>query len=151
MRSYWLMKFEPDVYSIDDLAKEGSAYWEGVRNYSARNNMQKMKVGDLVLFYHSNASPSGVAGIAQVAKEAYPDRFQWEKGHKYFDARSKKDNPRWYMVDVAFVEKFPEIVPLATIRETEGLEDMVLVKRSRLSVQPVTREEFGIIKKMGKA
>ncbi len=149
MPSYWLMKSEPDVYSIDDLEKEGSAYWEGVRNYSARNNMRKMKVGDLVLFYHSNASPSGVAGIARVSKEAYPDPFQWEKGHKYYDPKSRKDDPRWSMVDVEFVQKFSEIVSLPTIRETEGLEDMVLVKRSRLSVQPVTREEFGIIKKMG--
>ncbi|UCG85090.1 MAG: EVE domain-containing protein [Gemmatimonadota bacterium] len=148
--NYWLMKSEPDVYSIDDLARDGSTHWEGVRNYSARNNMRKMELGDLVLFYHSNAKPPGVAGIARVVKTAYPDPHQWDRNSKYHDPKSTKDDPRWSMVDVEFVEQFAELVPLDRIKATMGLENMVLVKRSRLSVQPVTPQEFAIVKRLGK-
>ena len=102
-KQYWLMKSEPDVYSIDDLEKEGSTSWEGIRNYQARNNMQSMKVGDEVLFYHSNAKPPGIAGLASVSKQAYPDHFAFDSGHKYHDPKSSKDNPRWFMVDIEFV------------------------------------------------
>jgi predicted RNA-binding protein with PUA-like domain len=147
--NYWLMKSEPDVYSIQDLARDGSTHWEGVRNYSARNNMRKMARGDLVLFYHSNAKPPGVVGIARVVKTAYPDPDQWHQGSKYYDPKSTKNNPRWSMVDVEFVEQFPQLVPLDRIKQTKGLEDMVLVKRSRLSVQPVTAEQFVIVQRLG--
>lgn len=146
---YWLMKSEPTVYSIDDLEKEKIACWEGVRNYSARNTMRSMSVGDLAFFYHSNADPSGVAGIARICKEAYPDHYAWNTRSKYYDKKSSKENPRWYMVDVEWVQKFPNLVSLQVIKITKGLQNMVLVKRSRLSVQPVTNKEFEIIKKMG--
>ena len=149
--NYWLMKSEPDVYSIQDLARDGSTHWEGVRNYSARNNMRKMARGDLVLFYHSNAKPPGVVGIARVVKTAYPDPDQWNRASKYYDPKSTKNNPRWSMVDVEFVEQFPQLVPLDRIKQTRGLEDMVLVKRSRLSVQPVTAEQFAIVQRLGTA
>ena len=149
--NYWLMKSEPDVYSIQDLTRDGSTHWEGVRNYSARNNMRKMARGDLVLFYHSNAKPPGVVGIARVVKTAYPDPDQWNRASKYYDPKSTKNNPRWSMVDVEFVEQFPQLVPLDRIKQTRGLEDMVLVKRSRLSVQPVTAEQFAIVQRLGTA
>ena len=148
MPKYWLMKSEPDVYSIDQLEKDGSTCWEGVRNYSARNHMQAMAVGDRVLFYHSNAKPPGVAGIAEVVKEAYPDHYAWKKGSKYFDEKSTKEKPRWFMVDVGFIEKLPREVSLVEVKTTKSLADMVLVKMGRLSVQPVTPKEFQTIIKM---
>ena len=148
MPKYWLMKSEPDVYSIDQLKKDGKTCWEGVRNYSARNHMKAMSVGDRVLFYHSNANPPGVAGIAEVVQEAYPDNYAWKKNSKYFDEKSTKDNPRWFMVDVGFVEKLPREVSLEEIKATASLKDMVLVKRGRLSVQPVAAKEFQTIVKM---
>jgi predicted RNA-binding protein with PUA-like domain len=146
------MKCEPEAYSIDDLERDGVTTWEGVRNFQARNTMRDdMKVGDGVLFYASNAEPSGVAGVAEIAREAYPDPYAFQKGHKYFDPKSDPDDPTWYMVDVRFVEKFPEIVPLAALKEAKGLADMVVVQKgSRLSVQPVTRKEFDIVLKLGR-
>ena len=147
-KQYWLMKSEPYVYSIEDLEKDGSTCWEGVRNYKARNNMREMKVGDEVLYYHSNAKPPGVVGIARVCKEAYPDHYAWNKRSKYYDEKSTKDKPRWFMVDVEFVEKFPRLVALDELKEKKGLENMVVIKRGRLSVQPVTKKEFDIVKKM---
>jgi predicted RNA-binding protein with PUA-like domain len=150
-KQYWLMKSEEDVYSIRDLEKDGVTCWEGVRNYEARNIMRdQMRVGDGVLFYHSNAKPPGVAGIARVAKRAYPDHFAFDKKNPYYDAKSDPENPRWFMVDVEFVEAFPEIVGLNEIKAEEDLAEMALLKRPRLSVQPVTKEEFGAIRKMGR-
>ncbi len=150
MRKFWLAKSEPNTYSIDDLARDGSTCWEGVRNYSARNNMRAMSEGDLVFFYHSNANPPGVVGIAEVKREAYPDRFAWNKRSKYYDEKSPKDKPRWFMVDLEFVAKFKRLVPLDELKQTKGLENMVVVKRGRLSVQPVTKNEFDIIKRLGR-
>jgi len=150
-KQYWLMKSEPDVYSIDDLKKDKTTCWEGVRNYQARNNMQSMHVGDEVLYYHSRATPPGVAGIARIVKTAYPDHFAFDKNHKYFDAKSSVDNPRWFMVDVGFVEAFDEWVSLPEIRQSNGLSEMVLVNNSRLSVQPVRKAEFDQVVKMGRA
>ncbi len=146
------MKCEPAAYSIDDLERDGSTSWEGVRNYQARNFMRDdMKVGDGVLFYASNAEPSGVTGIAEIAREGYPDRFAWKKGHHYFDEKSDPKNPTWYMVDIAFVEKFPSILPLGALKETHGLEKMMVIQKgSRLSVQPVTKEEFEIVRALGR-
>lgn len=148
-KQYWLMKSEPDVYSIDDLEADGSTCWEGVRNYKARNNMQAMKKGDEVLFYHSNQSPPGIVGIARVCKEAYPDHYAFEEGHTYFDEKSDPDDPRWYMVDIEFVRKLPEMVSLHDVKDEPALEDMELVRYMRLSVQSVKRDEFERVKEMG--
>ena len=151
-RRYWLMKCEPAAYTIDDLQRDGQTSWEGVRNYQARNFMRDdMRVGDGVLFYASNAKPSGVTGIARVSRTAYPDHFAWEEGHRYFDARSTRAKPLWHMVDIEFVERFAETIPLAALKATKGLEDMMVTKRgSRLSVQPVTRAEFDVVRRLGK-
>jgi predicted RNA-binding protein with PUA-like domain len=146
-KQYWLMKSEPYVYSIDDLEREGSTCWEGVRNYKARNNMRAMKVGDEVLYYHSNAKPPGVVGIARVCKEAYPDHFAFDPKSKYFDAKSDPDNPRWFMVDVEFVSKTDEPLGLAEVKADPALEDMELVRYGRLSVQSVKKAEFDHVKK----
>ena len=151
-KAYWLMKSEEDVYSIRDMERDGVTCWEGVRNYEARNLMRdQMKVGDEVLFYHSNAKPPGVAGVTRVSKTAYPDHFAFDKKNPYFDAKSDPDNPRWFMVDVEFKEAFPEVVSLNEIKGTPELGEMVLVRRARLSVQPVTQEAFTLIRKMGRA
>jgi predicted RNA-binding protein with PUA-like domain len=146
------MKCEPSAYTIDDLARDGRTSWEGVRNYQARNFMRDdMQVGDPVLFYASNADPSGVAGVAEIARAGYPDHFAWTKGHKYFDEAGTPDQPVWYMVDVAFIERFPEVVSLATLKNTKGLETMMVTQKgSRLSVQPVTKAEFDIVVRLGR-
>jgi predicted RNA-binding protein with PUA-like domain len=148
---YWLMKCEPSAYTIEDLERDGTTTWEGVRNYQARNFMRdQMQVGDPVLFYASNADPSGVTGLARIARAGYPDPFAWKKGHKYFDAASTPEKPLWYLVDLAFVERFPEVVPLDTLKQTKGLEKMVVTQKgSRLSVQPVTKPEYDIVVKLG--
>lgn len=149
---YWLMKCEPESYSIDDLARDGVTSWEGVRNYTARNLMRdEMKMGDGVLFYASNADPSGVTGLAEIAREAYPDPYAFEEGHHYYDPKSDPANPAWLMVDVRFVEKLPAIVPLDVLKRTRGLEKMMVTQKgSRLSVQPVTREEYDIVVRLGR-
>lgn len=147
-KSYWLMKSEPGVYSIDDLEEDGTTYWEGVRNYAARNNMQEMEEGDLVLYYHSRQNPPGVVGIARVVKKAYPDHTQFDQDHDYYDEKSDHDDPRWWMVDIEFVEKFDEPVSLKEIKDESSLSDMVLVNNPRLSVQPVEKDEFEKVKKM---
>ncbi|MEK6556439.1 MAG: EVE domain-containing protein [Bdellovibrionota bacterium] len=147
---YWLMKTEPDVFSIDDLAKKGESLWDGVRNYQARNFMMNdMKVGDTVLFYHSNATPSGVVGLAKVAKPAKPDPSQFDKKSEYYDPKATPEKPRWFCVTVGFDKKFKKEVSLEVIKETKSLKDMILVHRSRLSVQPVLESEFKTICKMG--
>jgi predicted RNA-binding protein with PUA-like domain len=139
----WLMKSEPDVYSIDDLERDGTEPWEGVRNYQARNFMREMAVGDLALFYHSNAKPPGVAGICRISREAYPDPTQFDDKSEYYDPKSKKEDPRWSLVEVSFVEKFDKEVALQTLKEDPALEGMrVTQKGSRLSVQPVDKKHF---------
>lgn len=151
-KQYWLMKCEPEAYSIDDLERDGTTCWEGVRNYQARNTMRDtMKKGDGVLFYASNAKPSGVSGLAEICREGYPDHFQFDPKHKYYDGKSNPEDPTWYMVDMAFKEKFPEVVALSTLKETPGLEEMMVTKRGmRLSIQPVTAAEFRIVRKLGR-
>ncbi|MSR19817.1 MAG: EVE domain-containing protein [Gemmatimonadetes bacterium] len=146
-KRYWLMKSEPEVYSIDDLARDGSTAWEGVRNFKASNNMRAMSMGDEVLFYHSNANPPGVAGIARVSRVAYPDPSQFDKKSDYFDEKSTQANPRWDLVDVAFVAKAKELVALPAIKADPQFADMELVRYGRLSVQSVTQPEFERIKK----
>ena len=147
----WLMKTEPDVFSIDILQRKGVEHWDGVRNFQARNHMRAMKLGDRVLFYHSSCDPPGVAGLARVCREAYPDFTSWDPSSKYYDPRSTAENDRWSMVDVEFVEKFGRLVPLDEMRRTKGLEDMLLLRRGmRLSVQPVTAAHFQRICKLGR-
>ncbi|MFO7301846.1 MAG: EVE domain-containing protein [Acidobacteriota bacterium] len=152
-KRYWLMKCEPSAYTIDDLERDGTTSWEGVRNYQARNFMRdEMKVGDLVLFYASNAKPSGVTGIARIVREGYPDSYATQKGHRYYDPDSRPDAPTWYMVDVGFVENFHGTIPLETLKQTQGLERMMVTQKgSRLSVQPVRPEEFEIVLKLARS
>ncbi len=151
MKSYWLMKSEPTAYSIDNFQKDKTTFWNGVRNYQARNFMRdQMKVGDQVLFYHSNTEPPGVAGLARVVKAGYQDHTELDPKSKYFDPKASPDNPIWFMVDIAFVKKFKNFVDLDLLKTAPGLEKMMVVKRgSRLSVQPVTAKEFEIVEKLG--
>jgi len=146
------MKCEPSAYTIDDLARDGRTSWEGVRNYQARNFMRDdMQLGDEVLFYASNADPSGVTGLARVARAGYPDPFAWKNGHKYFDGASTPEKPVWYSVDLAYVDRFAAVVPLETLKGTRGLERMMVTQKgSRLSVQPVTAAEFAIVTRLGR-
>ena len=143
--AYWLVKSEPNTFSIDDLERVGVEHWDGVRNFTARTNLRSMVVGDQCFFYHSVVDPIGVAGICEVAREAYPDPSQFDPDSKYFDPKSNPEKPRWYMPDMRFVRKFPRVVTLREIKETPGLEEMSLVKYSRLSVQPVTDTEWKLI------
>jgi predicted RNA-binding protein with PUA-like domain len=152
-RRFWLMKCEPAAYTIADLERDGRTTWEGVRNYQARNFMRdQMQEGDGVLFYASNADPSGVTGLATIVRAGYPDPYAWRKGHKYFDPASTEANPTWYLVDLGFVERFAGTVSLETLKATRGLEDMVVTQKgSRLSVQPATKAEYDIVVKLGRA
>lgn len=146
------MKCEPAAYTIDDLERDGRTSWEGVRNYQARNFMRdQMQVGDGVLFYASNADPSGVTGLAEIVRAGYPDHFAWTNGHKYHDAASNQRAPVWYMVDVGFVERFAATLPLAVLKDTKGLEAMMVTQKgSRLSVQPATKTEYDIVARLGR-
>jgi predicted RNA-binding protein with PUA-like domain len=147
---YWLMKSEPDEASIDDLAHapHRTLPWTGVRNYQARNFMRDtMQVGDGVLFYHSSCPEPGIAGLAQVSSTAYPDPTQFDPKSPYYDAKSTRENPRWLLVDVVFKKKCP-LIPLAALREHEALANMrVLAKGNRLSITPVTEDEWEFITK----
>lgn len=140
----WLVKSEPDVYGIADLERDGKTGWEGVRNYMARNFMRDgMRVGDLVLFYHSNAEPSGVAGVAKVVGPVAPDPTQFDPAHEAFDPASAKDAPRWVMTHFGFVERFAEVVPLERLKAEPALSEMLVVQKGqRLSVQPVSEAHF---------
>lgn len=149
------MKSEPDVFSIDDLAAVDREPWDGVRNYQARNFMRdEMAPGDLVLFYHSNAKPPGVAGVARVASASYPDPSAFDPDSKYADPKSDPDDPRWWLVEVEFVEKFAEIVSLDALKAEadRALEGMLVVRRGqRLSVQPVEQGHFARVLQMAGA
>jgi predicted RNA-binding protein with PUA-like domain len=152
-KKYWLMKCEPEAYTIERLERDGVVGWEGVRNYQARNFMRdQMQAGDGVLFYASNADPSGVTGLAEIARAGYPDPFAFKKGHHYYDPDSTPDTPTWYTVDVKFVARFPGVVPLEQLKGTPGLENMMVTRKgARLSIQPVTKPEYDIVAKLGKA
>jgi len=146
------MKTEPDVYSIDDLERDGTQRWEGVRNYQARNFMREMSKGDLVIFYHSSAKPPEAAGLCRVLRESYPDPTQFDSSSEYYDPKSTKEDPRWSLVDVEFVEKFADPVPLQALKNDPALEGMrVTQKGSRLSVQPVELKHFKRVLKMAGA
>ncbi len=148
---YWLMKSEPSAYSLDDLKRDGTTPWDGVRNYQARNFMRdQMQVGDSVLFYHSNAKPPGIAGLARIASAAYPDATAWQPDHEHFDSRSTPTKPVWFLVDVAYVAHFQRFVSLDQIRQHPELQTMLVVQKgSRLSIQPVTAAEFALIQALG--
>ena len=153
-QNYWLFKSEPSVFSIEDLANapKKTTFWDGVRNYQARNTLRdSIKKGDLVFYYHSNSEPSGIAGIAEVVKEGYPDHTAFDENDDHFDPKSNKKNPTWFMVDVKHVKTFKNIVSLDDMRAMPALKNMaVLQKGSRLSVQPVTASEWdAIVKKFG--
>lgn len=147
--AYWLLKSEPDVFSIDDLQRDGTTTWDGVRNYQARNHQLKMKKGELGLFYHSRSTPPAVAGICRISKKAFPDSTAFESQAKYYDPKSDPDKPRWFNVQVEYVCHLPNPVSLTDIRAAKALKAMVLVNNSRLSVQPVTLAAFRTICKMG--
>jgi predicted RNA-binding protein with PUA-like domain len=144
--SYWLMKSEPDVYSIDTLAGEQIGTWEGVRNYQARNHMRAMKQGDLALFYHSSVVPPGVVGVMRIQREAYPDPTQFDAKSPYYDEKSTPAAPRWDRVNVEFVEKLPRLVTLDELKSDPRYADMLVIRRGmRLSVQPVSASDFKAI------
>jgi predicted RNA-binding protein with PUA-like domain len=151
-RNYWLLKTEPDQYPLSQLEKDGRTPWTGVRNYQARNTMRdSMRPGDGILFYHSNADPACVAGLAEVCSESYPDPTQFDAGGDYFESRATPEKPVWMLVDVAFSETFRHPVSLDELRNTPGLEKMVLLKRGmRLSVQPVSADEWKIVCRLGR-
>lgn len=144
---YWLMKSEPDVFSIDHLKTKKKSGWDGVRNYQARNYMRDdMKIDDLILFYHSSCDIPGVAGLAKVSRQSYPDPTQFDAKSDYFDPKASSDNPRWFMVEVEFVEKFTTPITLSELKAHPGLVNMPLVQKgSRLSINPVMENEFKII------
>ncbi len=153
-RRYWLVKSEPNAYSFADLQGEPdhTAEWDGVRNYQARNILRdEMKVNDGVLFYHSNAKPNVIVGTAVVVSDGYPDHTAWDPDSEHPDAKSTPDAPMWFMVDIKAESEFPNPVTLDTIKSAEALQNMVLVKNSRLSVQPVSPEEWSTILRMGNA
>jgi len=148
-KNYWLIKSEPDAFSIDDLKNSPNQtdHWDGVRNYQARNMMRdQMRVGDLVFFYHSNAKPPGIVGVAKVSSEAYPDHTQFDANSKYYDPKATTDHPRWYMVDVTFKRKFKRMISLDELKTIPGLENMPLLRKgNRLSIMPVSEQEWHII------
>jgi predicted RNA-binding protein with PUA-like domain len=149
--NHWLIKSEPDVFSIQDLARapRRTTSWEGVRNYQARNFLRAMARGDRALYYHSNAEPSGVAGVVEIVRTAFPDPTAWDPKSDYHDPKASPENPVWSMVDVRLVEIFPRLVPLEELRGVKALAGMELLRRgSRLSVQPVSAAEFRTIERL---
>lgn len=149
--NYWLFKSEPDEYGIDHLKNEPQQIgrWDGIRNYQARNLLRDdAKIGDGVLFYHSSCKQVGIAGIAEIVSNPYPDPLQFDPESKYFDPKSTKENPRWVCLDIKYVRHNKKFIPLTQIKTTKLLEKMVLVNRSRLSIQPVTYDEWQIINQL---
>jgi len=152
IRKYWLVKSEPEVFSIDDLSKaeDKTTFWSGVRNYQARNYLRdEIKKGDLVLFYHSNTEIPGIAGICKVIKEGYPDYTAFNQDDEYYDPKSRKENPVWFMIDIKLIKKFARAVSLEEIKKNKKLYKMKLVQKgNRLSVMPVEQEEYEEIIRM---
>jgi predicted RNA-binding protein with PUA-like domain len=153
-KNYWLFKSEPESFSINDLEHlpKKTTNWDGVRNFQARNFLKnEIKEGDQVFFYHSNADPPGIAGIAEVVKKGYPDHTAFDKKDHHYDPKSNPAKPTWYMVDIKHIETFKELIGLPVLKEQKALKDMVLLQRSRLSIQPVTEGEWQAILKMAKS
>lgn len=147
--NYWLMKSEPDCYSIYDLEKDRKTPWDGVRNYQARNFMKNdMALGDQVLFYHSNAKPPQIVGLAEVISKPYPDPTAFDESHEHFDPKSDPDSPRWFLVDIGYLKTFKHPLSLAKLKTFDNLEGLMLLKKGcRLSVQPVSKKHFDAILK----
>ncbi|HEV8448396.1 MAG TPA: EVE domain-containing protein [Gemmatimonadaceae bacterium] len=151
--SYWLVKSEPETFSFDDLMArpDQTTFWDGVRNFAARGHMRAMKKGDRVFFYHSNANPSAIVGIAEVAREAYPDSTAFDANDPHYDPKSNPEAPTWFMVDVRGIERLPRPVSLDEIKKVDALASMALVRLGRLSVQPVTPKEWETVLKLARA
>lgn len=149
--AYWLLKSEPDVFSLDDLERREVEGWDGVRNYQARNNLMAMKKGDQAFFYHSREKEPGIVGICRVVRKAYPDDTAANPESKYFDPRHSAEKPVWFRVDVQFAERLPRKVTLEQLKSTRGLEQMVVTRNSRLSVQPVTPSEWKTVLKLARS
>jgi len=149
-RRYWLVKSEPETFSFDDLttSPKQTTQWDGVRNFAARNHLREMKKGDRVFFYHSSSKPAAIVGIAEVVQEAYPDHTAFDPNDPHYDPKSKQESPSWYMVDIKAVKALRTPVTLEQVKKTKGLEKMALVRLGRLSVQPVTEEEFEKVMKL---
>jgi len=146
---YWLLKSEPDVYSINDLQRDRTTLWHGVRNYQARNFLREMAVGELALFYHSNAEPPGIAGVCAIRRPASPDPTQYDRRSEFYDPRATPAAPRWFCPEVEFRESFNRLLPLDELRRAPALKEMVLLQRgSRLSVQPVSVKEWRFIERL---
>ena len=145
--TYWLMKSEPDAYSIDDLERDGTEPWDGIRNYQARNMIRDdMRMGDEVLFYHSSCKVPSVVGIAKIASAAYPDPTQFDPRSKYYDEKSPEENPRWLLVDVAFQRKTKRPIPLRELKDHPGLAEFRLNQRgNRLSIFPVSKKHWNLV------
>lgn len=150
--AYWLFKSEPTTFSIDDLIKSPhqTTHWEGIRNYQVRNMLRDdIQVGDEVFFYHSNCTPPGIVGTMKIVKKGYPDASAWDKKSQYFDPKSSSENPIWYRVDVSFIKKFKKIISLDDIKQHPDLKNMLIVRKgNRLSITPVTAQEWKTILKM---
>jgi len=146
---HWLFKSEPDAFSIDDLSRRPNQteHWDGVRNYQVRNMLRdQIKVGDLAFFYHSSCTPPGIVGIMKIVKAAYPDESAFNPKSKFFDPKSTPENPRWFMVDVQLVKKFPQMITLDEIKNNPLLKDMLVARRgNRLSITPVTEKEWEVL------
>jgi predicted RNA-binding protein with PUA-like domain len=148
-KKYWLMKAEREVYPIEQWKKEKVTFWDGVRNYTARNFMRdQMKKGDGMFFYYSGGKPSGIMGVGEIVKEGYPDHTAFDPKDVHFDEKSDPQKPTWYMVDVKFVKACKHILPIDFLKKVPGLQKMALFKYSRLSVQPVTESEWKIIHRL---
>ena len=149
-RRYWLVKSEPETFSFDDLlgAPNRTTHWDGVRNYAARNHLREMKKGDQVLFYHSSSKPAAIVGTAEVVREAYPDHTAFDPEDPHFDPKSKPESPAWFMVDLKALKPLARPVTLEQVKKTKSLQKMALVRLGRLSVQPVTPEEFETVMKL---
>ncbi len=147
---YWLMKSEPGTYSIDDLARDKTEHWDGIRNYQARNMMRdEMKAGDLAYFYHSNCKEPGIVGVMTISSKAYPDFTAWDSSSPYYDPKSNEGNPRWVMVDVTFERKLSRIISLQELKQHPELAELLILRRgNRLSITPVTKNQWKIILKM---
>ncbi len=145
--AYWLVKSEPDAYSIDDLARDRTEHWDGIRNYQARNMMRDdMRIGEGVLFYHSSCATPGVVGIAKVASKPYADPTQFDPESRYYDPKSDPDDPRWILVDMAFERKLGRTIPLSELKDIPELADMILLRRgNRLSIMPVDKAHWNLI------
>ncbi len=150
---YWLIKSEPDAFSIDDMEQAGTEPWDGIRNYQARNfMMNEMEIGDRALFYHSNTKPPGVVGIVEVASKPYPDHTAWDQKAHYYDPKSSEEKPRWFMVEFTFIEKFNEKVTLQMLKDEPLLADMLTLRKgNRLSITPVEDAHYHKILELAQA